>query len=377
MEARHSASREDVSGAFRRYNEAVLGFRNYWYPVMESRALTSKPVARQICGERIVLVRDRSGARALFDRCPHRGIPLSTGTQYAPGTLTCPYHGWTYDLQSGELVAVLTDRPDSPICGKVRVKSYPVEERLGIVWVYIGDDPAPPVEADIPSELFRPGLLRLGDLKLKRGNWRYAMENSIDEGHARFLHRLGIWQLFREVPAWTEFQSKVSSDPEPWIGRDRGKVVWQDDYPRVGAWPPKHWWQGRGGPMTLEARLPCIIRNTQPTGLNLYNWWVPVDESHYLRFMNFVVPARGLDRLKYKLWFELYARWARFGHFSDQDQWMIELMQTPPERLYGPDKSITAWRRFCQEHARGAAIRPPGTPVETYAVAAGDADDIP
>ncbi len=50
-----------------------------------------------------------------------------------PGTVSCRYHGWTYDLASGRLVAALTDGLDLPLVGKVCLKSYPVEERRGII----------------------------------------------------------------------------------------------------------------------------------------------------------------------------------------------------------------------------------------------------
>ena len=84
-----------------RYDAAVLGFRNYWYPVMWSRDLKRKPVARTLLGERVMLVRERGKAHALFDQCPHRGVPLSIGRQDFPGTWSCRYHGWCFDLQSG------------------------------------------------------------------------------------------------------------------------------------------------------------------------------------------------------------------------------------------------------------------------------------
>src|ERR671919_469998 len=73
--------------------------------------------------------------------------PLSAGRCVFTGMITCAYHGWTYDLASGDLVAALTDGPDSPICGKasVRVRTYPVEERAGLIWVWPGDEPPPPV----------------------------------------------------------------------------------------------------------------------------------------------------------------------------------------------------------------------------------------
>ncbi len=112
-----SASQTDLASNFPRYNAAVLGFRNYWYPVAFSRRLGTKPVAITLCGEKIVLARHAGKLYALHNRCPHRGIPLSEGQQTFPGLLTCPYHGWTYELASGQLFAVLTVGPDSPICG--------------------------------------------------------------------------------------------------------------------------------------------------------------------------------------------------------------------------------------------------------------------
>src|ERR1700761_116550 len=85
---------------FPAYDAAELGFRNYWHPVLASKSLGSKPIPITICGDKIVLMRDKGVARALKDRCPHRGIPLSLGRQIFPGTLTCAYHGWTFDLQT-------------------------------------------------------------------------------------------------------------------------------------------------------------------------------------------------------------------------------------------------------------------------------------
>ena len=87
------------------------------------------------------------------DRCPHRGVPLSLGTEEFPGTLSCAYHGWTYRLSDGELVAVITDGPDSPICGKVRVARYPAADALGLVWVFVGDRQPHPLAAQLPEEL--------------------------------------------------------------------------------------------------------------------------------------------------------------------------------------------------------------------------------
>src|SRR3954454_4988874 len=79
MEDRLSASHDEPGGNWPNYDAAVIGFRNYWYPVMFARKLGRKPRALTLLGERVMLVREGEKVYALHDRCPHRGIPLSTG----------------------------------------------------------------------------------------------------------------------------------------------------------------------------------------------------------------------------------------------------------------------------------------------------------
>jgi len=364
MEDRYSAGRTDVGSNFPRYAAAVLGFRNYWYPVMLARDLGRAPKAVTVCGEQIVLVRDRGRVYALHDRCPHRGVPLSCGRREFPGMLTCAYHGWTYDLQTGRLEVVLTDGPDSPICGKANVRTYPVEERAGLIFVYIGDPASgdgngtapPPVEADIPRELLRPDAVVEGIISRQRGNWRYAAENGIDEGHVRYLHRRGLWVLFREIPAWTRMHMGPSDDGD-WLTRVVDDVVWQDRYPRVGAWPPppRFYQSRRRGALEVGIRLPCWLRIRQ-AGWTSFELYVPSDANHYLSGLLVTTWAWGLSatlqRAKYRLWY----RWAYHALFHNQDQRIIERMAIPPEQLYRPDASITAWRRLCDEQARGGPL---------------------
>src|SRR5262245_2720546 len=110
---RRSAGRTDWS-SWPRYEAAALGLPgSWWYPVMWSSQLRRRPVGVELLGRKIVFVRDAGRAFALYDRCPHRGVPLSLGSQQFAGTLSCAYHGWTYDLETGVLRAVITDGPDS------------------------------------------------------------------------------------------------------------------------------------------------------------------------------------------------------------------------------------------------------------------------
>ncbi|HEY7061826.1 MAG TPA: Rieske 2Fe-2S domain-containing protein [Chloroflexota bacterium] len=360
-EALESASQERVHGLWPRYDAAVLGFRNYWYPVLFARDLGRKPRSVTICGERIVLVRDGGRVYALHDRCPHRGVPLSAGRCAFPGLLTCAYHGWTYDLATGDLVAALTDGPDSPIVGKasVRVPTYPVEERGGLLWVWVGDAPPVPVEEDVPEDILRPGAVVQGVIFHRPGNWRYAVENGIDEGHSRYLHRDALWTYLRKMPAWTHGVRLVPSDDGKWMWRVRDKAVFEAEYPRIGRWPPRERRRIRSGGgiyHRLGIRLPATLVSGQDWG-NDYQIWVPVDADHHLAVLLSVSHASGPAALWFRLRYRLWVRWLHHGQFYGQDEWMIGLMDCPPERLYRPDASITAWRRYCEE-----AARPQGPP---------------
>jgi phenylpropionate dioxygenase-like ring-hydroxylating dioxygenase large terminal subunit len=183
------------------YQAAVAGFRGYWYPVCFSSQVGEKPRAVTLLGERLLVIRDKGKVYGMKDRCPHRGVPLSFGDKQFPGAISCVYHGWTFDLETGDLKAAITDGPQSPICGKVTQPTYDVEERLGMVWVYVGDGEKPhPIDEQLPEELVGNAAVLGQRIQPREGNWRFACENGYDEGHAKYLHRTSLWRLFKPMP---------------------------------------------------------------------------------------------------------------------------------------------------------------------------------
>jgi phenylpropionate dioxygenase-like ring-hydroxylating dioxygenase large terminal subunit len=333
------------------YDAAVLGFRDYWYPVAWSKSIGRKPLALTLLGEKVMLLRDEHGQpRALHNRCPHRGVPLSLGRQEVPGTWSCIYHGWTYDIGTGVMVACLTDGPDSPLNGRVRVRTYPVTERLGLVWMYFGEGTPPPVEADIPEELIENQIAMGGRISERPGNWRYAAENGYDEGHAKFLHRHSLWTLFRRLPAYNRASVVPSADGK-WITRVQSDVRMQAEYPVVGTWPRHPWWKGSGrGPKT-SIRLPGILRVDYGEWAH-YEWYIPMTENRHRYLQLAAKSASGTDARLFNLRYRAYIGWVFHKQFNDQDAAMVETMDIPPERLYRPDVSIIAWRKMC-ERPRG------------------------
>ena len=170
-----------------------LGLREHWYPALESSELRHN-VAKAVvlAGDAIVFFRDAAGAaRALENRCPHRGTLLSLGQVgvFEPGTLTCRYHGMTFD-GGGACVAFLADGPESPACGKVTARSYPVQELRGVVWIYMGSKEPKSVAEAVPHAA---SVLAQDHLVIRRFdfpfNYLNQLDNAIDLAHLGCLHR--------------------------------------------------------------------------------------------------------------------------------------------------------------------------------------------
>ena len=362
------------------YEQAAIGLPNYWYPVMFSVQLGKRPKPYTLLGQNLLFIRRQGRAYATENRCPHRGIPLHQGKVEFEGTISCIYHGWTFDLATGQLVAALPDGPDSPMPGRdvCSIKAYRVQERLGVVWVWIGEtEPMVPVEEDIPEELLRDDVVMMGWIHSRYGNWRYGVENAIDEGHARFLHKDSIQARWRQSPAWTDV--KVVETPDKrWIYR---RVDWSQTYayyPGLGVWPKKRRWRLERerdkrfvktraknaigmipeGARPGQARLPCIFR---PIGwpypmVVSYEFHVPIDEEYELyhqwmvRFTKNPI-AKAIFKLKYLLWH----RWIGEWRFNSQDGSMVAEMtrNMKAERLMKTDASITGWRKMVERQARG------------------------
>jgi phenylpropionate dioxygenase-like ring-hydroxylating dioxygenase large terminal subunit len=157
---------------------------DHWYPVAWSRELKSGGMyATSFAGEPIVLVRPEVGdVFALEDRCAHRQVPLSRGV-VKDCAVRCGYHGWTYDA-SGKCV-------DVPYLGKGKlpngVRSYPCQERSGIIFIWPGALPALAFSDTIGAASDPSYKTRyLG--KVVQCHYTFMHENLMDMNH-QFLHR--------------------------------------------------------------------------------------------------------------------------------------------------------------------------------------------
>ena len=117
--------------------------RRYWHPVAATQRLDEEWVLPvRILSEDLTLFRDRRGNTGLIgQRCPHRMMELQFGIPEEEG-LRCGYHGWMFDT-NGVCVETPLEPPDSTFKDKISVTAYPVQELGGLIWAYLGPEPAP------------------------------------------------------------------------------------------------------------------------------------------------------------------------------------------------------------------------------------------
>jgi renierapurpurin 18,18'-hydroxylase len=161
---------------------------DFWYPVAVSASVRKgKAFAATFAGERIALYRGESGTvYALEDRCAHRQVPLSMGVVEGD-TLRCCYHAWAY--RGNGRISQIPYLPKDAVRPPRGVRSYPVREAYGFVFVFPGD-PQLAAEAAFP-ELPEFDSAKHKTMTFSRTvgcHYSFMHENLLDMNH-QFLHR--------------------------------------------------------------------------------------------------------------------------------------------------------------------------------------------
>ena len=179
--------------------------RCYWQPAaLVDELAGNRPVKPlRLLGESLVLFRDDKGRYGLLERaCPHRGTDLAFG-RLETGGLRCAFHGWLFDVE-GQCLETPAEPAGSRMCANIRQKAYPVVEKSGVLFAYMGPGEAPAfphfdcfTAPDTHTFAFK-GMIDC--------NWLQSLEVGIDPAHTSFLHRFfhdeepakGYGKLFRD-----------------------------------------------------------------------------------------------------------------------------------------------------------------------------------
>ncbi|MBB5744884.1 aromatic ring-hydroxylating oxygenase subunit alpha [Brevundimonas variabilis] len=179
-----------------------------WYFVALSRDVAPGSLKRhEVMGEPVLIGRTRAsdGAAgtvfALRDICPHRAAPLSAGRIVdRPGegqTVECPYHGWRFgtDGRCAAIPSLVEDQPGTT--GRIRVRSWPVVESQGMVFVFMRSDPRDDTPPDHAPPVF-PGIVG-GEAKLVEAmdfdsHIDHAVVGLMDPAHGPYVHQQWWWR---------------------------------------------------------------------------------------------------------------------------------------------------------------------------------------
>ena len=176
--------------------------KNSWYIAAWGDEVGRSLIHRIILNQAIVLFRKENGDPvALEDACPHRKLPLSMG-ELIDDTIQCGYHGLTFNCDGACVKAPGMDR----IPPKALVTSYPVCERWGLVWIWMGD----PGLADVRKIIDIP-YYNDPDWGINRGpamdidcDYRYMTDNLVDPSHVTYVHKTSLGNDYCEgVPVET------------------------------------------------------------------------------------------------------------------------------------------------------------------------------
>ena len=272
--------------------------RRYWQPAALSDELSgSRPVVPvTLLGERLVLFRDTEGALGLIGRhCPHRGADLCYGRLEDNG-LRCPFHGWHFD-RSGQCVEQPGEPEGSRMHEQIQTVSYPVQERNGIIFAYMGPGDPP----EFPNfDCFRAPESHVFAFKgLWECNWLQAMEVGIDPAHASFLHRFlqdedpedGYGKQFRDKAANTDIpMTKLLRDyPRP-------EIRVEETAYGLKLTALRHMEDGRTHVRVTNQIFPETICIPMSREMTITQWHVPVDDENCYWFSMFTSFDKPVDK---------------------------------------------------------------------------------
>ena len=313
--------------------------RRYWMPiagVSEFDQASTKPI--RLMGEDLVLYKDLSGHFGLVQRqCPHRRADLSFGMVESQG-LRCSYHGWQFNHHGACIHQPFEDtaHPERDAKARVQLTAYPVQAKGGMLWAYMGPQPAP-LLPDWEAFSWDNGFTQVV-LSEVPCNWFQCQENSIDPVHFEWMHenwgnrqrtgevRFGATHLkldFKEFEfgfTYHRVKQDTSEDDQAWtVGR---VCLWPN-----GFFLGEHFeWRvpiDDENTLSVTWKYTRVPREREPyVQTRIPTWWGPVKDDQ----------GRWIDT---HVMNQDFLAWVGQGRIADRSR----------ENLSASDRGIVAMRR--------------------------------
>jgi hypothetical protein len=352
--------------------------RRYWQPAALAVELEGnrpvKPV--QLLGEDLVLFRDHQGRYGLIARaCPHRGTDLAYG-RLEDGGLRCAFHGWLFDVH-GRCLETPAEPEGSALCRNIRQTAYPVVEKSGILFAYLGAG-EPPCFPHFDC-FTAPASHTFAFKGLIACNWLQSLEVGIDPAHTSFLHRFfqdedaasGYGKLFRD--------RSIDSD------LPMTRIMREFPRPRIEVEPTEFGLRVVSLRRISDAHTHVRVTNLvfpnafvipMSSEMTITQWHVPIDDTRhywYAIFTSFGAPVDRQEMRRQRLTLYELPDYVPRKNKSNQygfdpheqahstftgmgadinvhDQWACESMgviqDRSKEHLGQSDKAISAYRRL-------------------------------
>jgi len=161
---------------------------DYWYAILQTKAVKKKPLRVKRFNEDLVLWRDDKGkVSCLRDRCSHRNTALSLGKTNGD-CIECPFHGLRFNGR-GECILIPSNGASAKISKNLKVTSYEIREAHGFVWIWWGRPRAELPEIPWFRELEQAKLIHTEASRISPVGFCRMMEANLDFGHFYFVHK--------------------------------------------------------------------------------------------------------------------------------------------------------------------------------------------
>lgn len=326
---------EDPIGAY-----LNRGIKNYWYPVAPSWQVGDAPIGITRLGEQIVLWRDRDGGlHALEDRCPHRGARLSLGWNLGE-RVACWYHG--VEVDGGGTVQRVPAVSACPLEGQKCVKSYPVQQRAGAIFLWFGDEAHPePAALVLPAELADDQQYsRFLCMSHWKCNYQYAIDNVMDPMHGAYLHATSHSMAEGDKQADMRVRKTDTGLFFEKVGQRDVNFDWVEI--------------GETGTIWMRLEIPYNKKFGPGGSFGIVGMATPVDEHHCQAYFWRTRKVTGWQR---DAWRFLYRNRLEGLHWDvlEQDRYVLESLAPNArehEFLYQHDVGMTRVRRMLRQRAQ-------------------------
>jgi phenylpropionate dioxygenase-like ring-hydroxylating dioxygenase large terminal subunit len=330
--------------------------RRYWHPVGLAADAGAVPRKVRVLGEDLILFRDGQGRPGLvYPHCAHRGASLYYGKTEAQG-IRCCYHGWLFDTE-GHCLEQPCEADGGPRRDKVRQPWYPVAERYGLVYAYMGPPGKKPLlpRYECLEVLAEGEFIDADDSSIGSGgaviapcNWLQHYENVVDPFHVPILH--GSF-------SGAQFTSQMASMPQ---------VQFSTTALGVKVTSQRTMADGRIFHRITEAAVPTlrVVPNPRVGTYGMVEsigWVLPMDDTSYRIYTAGRVTEKGgmtkfRSRFNGKAWAELTEE----EHQRYPGDYETQVSQGPiahhsEEHFATSDKGIALLRRFLEQQLKAVA----------------------